>query len=190
MHVPHCCDMTPSTVRDACLKLVAYLESGEAPAGLFSDDVCLDFTPPLWRIQAQGLADVLAVRRRRHPQAGSVPRWRALTTAEGFVMELEERWVDDRSEWYCREVILAAMSAGRITRLTVYCTGDWDASRQQQHAREVVLPLPDLPATGPSLRPRVPTERPHSSEGGPRSAQPPIHPRAVAPPSSLQPQPP
>ena len=123
-------------------RLRRYLETGVAPAGLFSDDVFCDFTFPLGRVQAQGVADTLALRRRGHPAPGSVPRWRVDATAHGFVMELEERWQHGGQHWYCRELLRADLRGDVICALSVYCTGDWDEQRQAQHRANVTLLRP------------------------------------------------
>jgi hypothetical protein len=134
--------MDENLMQDVCARLIAYLETGNAPPELFTEDVFCDFTPPLWRIQAQGLNDVLAIRRRGHPSPGRVPHWSAQPTPNGFVMELEERWADAQGEWYCREAIIAQVRESSIHRLSVYCTGDWDASRQALHRAQVTLLAP------------------------------------------------
>jgi hypothetical protein len=131
--------MDEDLMQDVCTRLVAYLETGHASPDLFAEDVLCDFTPPLWRVQAQGREGVLAIRQRGHPSPGRVPRWSAQPTPGGFVMELEERWSDDRGDWYCREAIIARVRDRAIDRLSVYCTGDWDASRQGLHAQQVKL---------------------------------------------------
>lgn len=123
-------------------RLIGFLETGEAPADLFAPDVFLDFTPPLWRIQAQGVDDVTRVRLAGHPGPGTVSSWRCDSTARGFVLEVEERWAADGRQWYCRELIRADVDGERITALSVYCTGDWTAERCAQHAREVRLLRP------------------------------------------------
>jgi hypothetical protein len=41
--------------------------------------------------------------------------------------------------WYARELLRADVEGGEIVELSVYCTGDWDANRCAQHAREVRL---------------------------------------------------
>ena len=117
--------------------LRGYLESGRAPSHLFTDDVFCDFTFPLGRVQAQGVADVLALRRHGHPQPGSVPRWRVDPTPTGFVLEFEERWQHDGQSWYSREMLRADLRGHSICALSVYCTGDWDGPRQARH-RELV----------------------------------------------------
>lgn len=54
-------------------------------------------------------------------------------------MELKERWTDANGDWYCREAIVAEVRGQSITRLAVYCTGDWDAGRQENHRAQVTL---------------------------------------------------
>ena len=100
------------------------------------------FTLPRWRLQAQGRDAALALRRAGHPTPGRVPRSRFDPTPTGFVLELEERWVDAGGSWYCREMFRADVGPAGITDLAVYCTGDWDAARVAEHAREVTLIRP------------------------------------------------
>lgn len=115
--------------------LIAYLETGVAAPGLFAPDVFCDFAMPTWRIQAEGIADVLALRRAGHPEPSRVPRHRLDRTARGFVLDLEETWVDAAgAQWYCRELIRADVTAEGIVDIAVHCTGDWDQARVAEHA--------------------------------------------------------
>jgi hypothetical protein len=131
--------MNPDQTKSLAASLISYLETGGAADGLFTDDVFCDFTPPHWRIQARGIKDVLAIRQRGHPDQGKVSRWSVLPTPDGFVMEVEERWSNAKSDWYCREAIIATLRGNSICRLAVYCTGDWDAERQAAHRQQVPL---------------------------------------------------
>jgi len=121
---------------------IAFMEQGVPPTGLFADDVFCDFTMPLWRLQAQGMDDVVALRTQGHPLPGEVTRWRCDPTPTGFVLEFEERWSDGVQRWYCREMARADVVAGAIASLSVYCTGDWDEALQRRHAAEVALLRP------------------------------------------------
>lgn len=127
------------TAQELAEKFITFLETGAIPDGLFTPDVFVDFTMPLWRLQAQGLDDSLALRRAGHPGPGLVPRSRLDTTATGFVLEVEERWEQDGESWYCRELFRADVSDGSISELSVYCTGDWDRARVAEHAAAVKL---------------------------------------------------
>jgi len=120
-------------------KLIAFLETGQPPPGLFAGDVFCDFTMPRWRVQAAGVDDVVALRRNGHPSPGRVLRSRLDSTRSGFALEVEEAWEHDGDQWYCRELIRADVTDGAISELSVYCTGDWDSARMAEHAATVTL---------------------------------------------------
>jgi len=130
------------TARDLANKVITFLETETLPEGLFAADVFLDFTMPLWRVQAQGIEDAVATRKNGHPGPGLVPRSRFDPTPTGFVLEVEELWDQDGNSWYCRELIRADIAEGSISELSVYCTGDWDSERVARHATEVRLLRP------------------------------------------------
>jgi hypothetical protein len=134
--------MDEATVHEVAERFVAFLETGKAASGLFADDVFCDFTMPLWRLQAQGVDAVVALRRQGHPSAGEVHRWRCDLTPSGFVLEFEERWEQGGQRWYSREMARADLVGGAISELSIYCTGDWDEALQTRHGREVVLVRP------------------------------------------------
>ena len=134
--------MDAAAVHEVAERFVAFLETGVPPAGLFADDVFCDFTMPLWRLQARGFEDVVALRRQGHPSPGRVSRWRADATATGFVIEFEERWEQGGQGWYCREMARAELVGGTIGELSIYCTGDWDEALQARHGDEVALLRP------------------------------------------------
>ncbi|TMH00646.1 MAG: hypothetical protein E6H79_16655 [Betaproteobacteria bacterium] len=134
--------MNADLARRVADRFVQFIETGIAPDGLFTDDVFCDFTPPRWRLQAQGRDAVIALRRAGHPAPGSVPRFRLDPTAEGFVIEFEERWQRDGRDWYSREMARADLRGEAICALSVYCTGDWDAAREAEHRAAVSLARP------------------------------------------------
>jgi hypothetical protein len=123
-------------------KMIRFLETGDAPDGLFRPDVFLDLTMPTWRVQTVGAEDLIAVRKEGHPGPGTVTRWRADPTPSGFVFEFEERWNSEGQSWYAREMLRIEVTDGAIAELTVYCTGDWDEARQAEHAATVTLIQP------------------------------------------------
>jgi hypothetical protein len=130
------------TARELAGKFVTFLETGESAEGLWTADVFCDFTMPQWRLQAQGIEEVIALRKQGHPGPGRVPRTRFDATATGFVLEVEEQWEQDGDSWYCRELFRIEVSDGSISELSVYCTGDWDSERIARHAESVRLIRP------------------------------------------------
>ena len=132
----------PAEANVVAARLVAFLETNTAAPELFTPDVFVDFTTPLWRDQAQGRADLIAMRLRGHPMPGKVSRHRVDATPSGFVIEVEEQWEQGGEQWYCRELMRADVTGGAISMISVYCTGDWDTERRAKHAREVRLLRP------------------------------------------------
>jgi hypothetical protein len=135
-------EITDAAARAAADKLVTFLETGESPPGLWADEVFCDFTLPQWRLQAQGVEAVVALRTTGHPGPSRVPRSRFDATATGFVLEVEEQWEQDGESWYCRELMRADLSDGAISALSVYCAGDWDRAQVTRHAEQVRLLRP------------------------------------------------
>jgi hypothetical protein len=132
----------PADVRARAGELVEFLETGAPPPGLFAPGVFLDFTMPTWRLQALGRDDAVALRRAGHPAPGRVARSRFDPTPSGFVLEVEETWDDGGDSWYCRELFRADAGPDGITRMSVYCTGDWNSARVAEHAAAVRLIRP------------------------------------------------
>jgi len=123
-------------------QFIAFLETGDAPDGLFAPDVFCDFTMPTWRLQSSGVEDLVALRKGGHPGPGRVPRWRFDPTPTGFALELEEDWDWDGDHWTCREMFRADVGEDGIAQLSVYCTGDWSTARRAEHAAAVTLLRP------------------------------------------------
>ena len=131
-----------ATARDLAGQMITFMETGAPPDGLFTPDVFCDFTMPQWRLQAQGIEDVTALRNAGHPGPSSIPRSRFDPTTTGFVLEVEEQWDQDGESWYCRELFRADVGEAGISEISVYCTGDWDRALVARHGREVSLLRP------------------------------------------------
>lgn len=130
------------THQQIAARLIEFLETGSAHPALFTRDVFCDFTSPRWRVQAQGVDEVVRLRRSGHPGPGTVPRHRLDALPCGFVLEVEETWEQAGESWYCRELFRADVQGDSIAMLSVYCTGDWDVARRVEHARSVRLLRP------------------------------------------------
>jgi hypothetical protein len=129
-------------VRESVDRLVRFLETG-ATEGLFAPDVFADVTLPHWRVQARGAEEVAASKTAMHPPAGRTRVEKVLAGEQGYVVKVEERWEDEGGRWYCREAFLCDLDdQGRITELSVYCTGDWDETLVARHAGTVTLLRP------------------------------------------------
>ena len=111
---------------------------------VLTDDVFLDGNPPLWRFQLQGIEAFAAWYKSYAPNGmDEVNVVRTVPTASGFVTELTERnRVDDGKEITGREIVLCTVRDGRISELTVYCSGDWDEELRARHAAEAPMLRP------------------------------------------------
>lgn len=121
---------------------IQFLETGEVADDLFAPDVFSDITLPTWRLQAGDVDGLCEIRRYGHPAPGRVPHHRLDAFDGGFVLEFTEAWAGERGEWTSREMARADVRNGRITALSVYCTGDWSPDRIVEHAEAVTLLRP------------------------------------------------
>ena len=111
---------------------------------VLTDDVFLDGNPPLWRFQLQGIEAFAAWYKSYAPNGmDEVHVARTVPTASGFVTELTERNRDDSGEALTgRKIVLCTVRDGRISELTVYCSGDWDEELRARHAAEAPMLRP------------------------------------------------
>ena len=129
-------------VRRSVERFVDFLENG-ATEDLFAPDVFADITLPHWRVQVQGAEEMIAAKTRLHPPAGRARVEKVLMSARGYTLKVEERWQAGGQPWYCREAFLCDLDdEGRITEISVYCTGDWDDAAVARHAEAVTLLRP------------------------------------------------
>jgi hypothetical protein len=132
----------PAFIQASVDRFVAFLETG-ATEGLFAPDVFADVTLPHWRVQVQGAEETIAAKASLHPPAGRTRVEKVLAAGRGYTLKVEERWGDGGTQWYCREAFLCDLDdEGRITEISIYCTGDWDEAAVARHAEAVTLLRP------------------------------------------------
>ncbi|MGE3289540.1 MAG: hypothetical protein AB7J32_26050 [Pseudonocardia sp.] len=108
---------------------------------LFADDALFDLLPPLWRFQLQGSGAVFTEQLRSiaegHPVEVDIVR--TLPTATGFVTEHVETQHTPTGDMTARRLHLCEVRDGRITAVTTYCNGSWDADLRTRHAAEAPM---------------------------------------------------
>jgi ketosteroid isomerase-like protein len=109
---------------------------------VLTDDVFLDGHPPLWRFQLRGRDAFAAWLQDYSPDGADVTVVRTIPTASGFVTELVGRHQEDGQEMTDRKIVLCEVRGNRISELTVYCSGDWDADLRARHAAEAPILRP------------------------------------------------
>jgi ketosteroid isomerase-like protein len=109
---------------------------------VFTEDLFLDGHPPLWRFQLEGLDAFAAWLNGYSPSGVDTTVVRAVPTDTGFVTELTGRHEEDGVLMTDRKILLCEVRDGRISELTIYCSGDWDPELRARHAAETRLVRP------------------------------------------------
>ena len=126
-------------------------------ADLFTSDFFLDGHPPFWRFQIQGLAEFATWLGAYVAHRPEVTVLRTVTTEDGFLAEhLTSETVPDRGLLTARRLHVCTVRAGRISEMTVFCSGDWDEPLRRRHAAEAPILRPDRPAGRPLPPPTHP----------------------------------
>lgn len=112
----------------------------EAADGLFADDTFFDLLPPLWRFQFEGPGVAFAEQLRSIAEGPvDIEVVRTVPTATGFVTEHVETQHTPDGEMTARRIHLCEVDDGRITAVTTYCNGGWDAELRTRHAAEAPM---------------------------------------------------
>ena len=133
----------PATVERLSTALNRCFETLDAGQDVFAPDAFFDLLPPFWRFQIEG-PEAFAAQLRAIATGPTRARvLRTVPTATGFVMEHEESSADE----VARRMILCEVRAGRITEVTVYCNGGWDAELRARHDAEAPMLRPERDET-------------------------------------------
>jgi ketosteroid isomerase-like protein len=109
---------------------------------VFTEDLFLDGHPPYWRFQLQGRDQFAAWLKGYAPAGTEVNVARTVPTASGFLTELTGRHEEDGAEMTDRKIVMCEVRDGRVSELTIDCSGDWDADLRARHAAETTLLRP------------------------------------------------
>jgi ketosteroid isomerase-like protein len=139
-------DLYPTVLSDAetqklSERLADVFRTGEV-GDVFTDDLFLDGHPPLWRFQLEGKDAVAAWLKGYAPDGVETTVARSVPTVTGFVTEMVGRHEEDGELMTDRKILLCEVRAGRISEMTIYCSGDWDAELRARHAAETMLVRP------------------------------------------------
>jgi hypothetical protein len=110
---------------------------------LFAEDALFDLLPPMWRFQLQGPGAVFTEQLRSIAEGPvEIDVIRTLPTATGFVTEHVETQHLPAGVVIARRLHLCEVADGRITAVTTYCNGGWDAELRARHAAEAPMIRP------------------------------------------------
>lgn len=112
----------------------------EELASLFTPAAILDATVPGWWFQRQGGDEIAAQFKEWYGDSSpAYLKWREHQAPWGAVVESEETRSSGGEEYYSRNVWLCFTEAGKISRLALYCPGDWDAETRERQRREAPM---------------------------------------------------
>jgi ketosteroid isomerase-like protein len=130
-----------ATAQELSERLADVFRTGNA-SDVLTEDLFLDGHPPLWRFQLQGRDAFAAWLAGYAPGGTETTVVRTIPTATGFVTEFVGRHDEDGEEMTDRKILLCEVRGRRISELTVYCSGDWDAELRARHAAEAPIIRP------------------------------------------------
>lgn len=129
------------TAQELSERLAEVFRTGEVN-DVLADDVFLDGHPPLWRFQLEGRDRFAAWLRGYSPEGAETTVIRTVPTMTGFVTEFVGRHDEAGKEMTDRKILLCEVRSGRISELTVYCSGDWDPELRARHQAEAPILRP------------------------------------------------
>lgn len=135
--------MTTHTVADTTKAVVdAFIALQESNRGtelaeILTEDAVLDLNPPQWRFQLAGNVTVSGAFAQSYPAGFRTVRYDSEPTPTGAVVEYDG-W-DIASDTYYRHLGVLKIRDGRISRLTLYCTGSWDHEAIATQRREAPM---------------------------------------------------
>ncbi len=114
-------------------ELRATLETSTVADHTFADDVDLDILVPHGRMRSNGIARLERALRDEAP-GRDIERWQSQATFEGFVVEYAYRTHGTPS--LVAGLMLATLREGKIQRLSITCSGNWDAATEARVVEE------------------------------------------------------
>lgn len=130
---PDASEQTKAVVQD----FLAMHSSIRTAAGIYTDDAVFDLNVPQWRFQLAGPAAITDGFAGSFPDGFTVRGSRWEPTPSGAIVEYDGH--DIATGHYYRHLALLELRDERISRLTIYCTGGWDAETVENHRREAPM---------------------------------------------------
>lgn len=112
---------------DPIAALLAGIEAGAVPEGVFSDDAVLDATVPNWRFTTRGAGAVKAELSRWYADPGTFDDLRRIRLADGELVEFTLTWEEHGVIHMCHQAHILRLDRGQVVSDTAFCGGRWPA---------------------------------------------------------------
>ena len=117
---------------------------GTELADVLSEDAVLDLNVPQWRFQVGGNLAISAAFAQSYPDGFRTTGSRWEPSPTGAIVEYDG-WDVARNVYY-RHLAWLKLDGPQISRMTIYCTGEWDPETLERQRREA--PMVDTEPTG------------------------------------------
>jgi hypothetical protein len=108
--------------------LLAGIESGAIPEGVFSDQAVLDATVPNWRFTTRGAAAVRAELSRWYADPGVFEDLHRTPLDDGELVEFTLTWEEHGISHMCHQAHILRLHLGKVASDTAFCGGRWPAA--------------------------------------------------------------
>ncbi len=105
--------------------LLAGIEAGAVPAGVFSNDAVLDATVPNWRFTTRGSDAVREELCRWYADPGTFQHLHRRPLADGELVEFTLTWEEGGVTHMCHQAHILRIHNGQVTSDTAFCGGRW-----------------------------------------------------------------
>lgn len=112
---------------DAIDSLLAGIEAGAVPRGVFADDATLDATVPNWRFSTRGAPAVRTELSRWYADPGSFRDLRRTPIDGGELVEFTLTWEEGGVPHMVHQAHILRLRDGRVASDTAFCGGRWPA---------------------------------------------------------------
>jgi hypothetical protein len=108
-------------------RLLAGIEAGSIPDGIFSDDAVLDATVPNWRFSVNGGDAVRHTLGRWYADPGRFESIRRSPLPDGELVEFTLTWEEQGVPHACHQAHILKVVGGHVATDTAFCGGRWPA---------------------------------------------------------------
>jgi ketosteroid isomerase-like protein len=118
-------------------RLATVLRTYAGVGEVFTPDVVFDINVPIWRFQVRGPDRFIAWLRGYAPHGYDITVTRTFPTGTGVVVEVEGEYDRHGHHLFFRNLYICEVTAGRISDVSFWCTGDWDEDTRAQYVAEM-----------------------------------------------------
>jgi len=119
----------PTDINETAVdRLLAGIEAGAVPAGIFTDDAALDATVPNWRFSVHGGEAVRYELGRWYADPGQFENVRRSPLPDGELVEFTLGWEEQGIPHACHQAHILRLVDGLVASDTAFCGGRWPAS--------------------------------------------------------------